>query len=69
MPLVVERLHQQDSRIPVLIGGAAVNQAFADKINKVTGEESYGGGVYYCRDAFAALSILDRLHHGERETA
>ena len=67
MPVVVEKLHQQHSAIPVLIGGAAVNQAFADRIVKLEEQDAYAGGVFYCRDAFEALAVLDKFSHENGE--
>jgi 5-methyltetrahydrofolate--homocysteine methyltransferase len=69
MPRVVEKLHHQHSAIPVLIGGAAVNQAFADRIVRLEEQGPYAGGVYYCRDAFDALAVLDKLPSGKGEKA
>jgi 5-methyltetrahydrofolate--homocysteine methyltransferase len=57
MPLVVAELRNRHLDIPVLIGGAAVNPEFAERINS----DAYTGGVYYCRDAFDALKVLDAL--------
>jgi 5-methyltetrahydrofolate--homocysteine methyltransferase len=67
MPVVGEKLHQQHSAIPVLIGGAAVNQAFADRIVKLEEQDAYAGGVFYCRDAFEALAVLDKFSHENGE--
>ena len=61
MPIIIEKLHALNSTIPVLIGGAAVNEPFAKKIAKDSSGAAYGGGVYYCKDAFEALSVLDGL--------
>lgn len=63
MPQVVQKLRQQHSTIPVMIGGAAVNQAFAERIVKLGEQEAYAGGVFYCRDAFDALAVLDKFAH------
>jgi 5-methyltetrahydrofolate--homocysteine methyltransferase len=61
MGLVVAELHRRGLRVPVLVGGAAVNPAFARRI-AVTGEgELYSGGVHYCADAFEALRVLDEV--------
>ena len=61
MPLVVKKLHDAHSHIPVLIGGAAVNQAFADRIEALAEKTRYMGGVYFCRDAFDALDRLEQI--------
>ncbi len=64
MPLVVEALREQDLRLPVLIGGAAVNPEFAERIGQKDGRV-YAGGVYYCADAFAALKALEQSKNGQ----
>lgn len=61
MPLVIEKLHTRSMQIPVLIGGAAVNNSFAQKIKQINNNEAYPGGVYYCQDAFEALSVMDTV--------
>jgi 5-methyltetrahydrofolate--homocysteine methyltransferase len=58
MPLVVEELNHRGKAIPVLVGGAAVNQAFADRIRILPDGKVYTGGVFYCKDAFDALKAL-----------
>ena len=60
MPMVVEELNRRSSNIPVLVGGAAVNQAFADRIRRLADGKPYAGGVFYCKDAFDALKVLDQ---------
>jgi len=59
MPMVVEALQQRSLSLPVLIGGAAVNQDFAERIHHGKTNQPYPGGVYYCQDAFDALKVLD----------
>jgi 5-methyltetrahydrofolate--homocysteine methyltransferase len=66
MPIIIEKLRALNSSIPVLIGGAAVNEPFARKIEKDNKGSIYGGGVYYCKDAFEALSVLDGLQAKEK---
>ncbi len=59
MRLCVEELQRRGLSLPVLIGGAAINPAFAERIGA-----DYAGGVYYCKDAFDALRVLEeRLGH------
>jgi len=70
MPLVIQELHQRGLQVPVLIGGAAINRAFKNRISMIGGTEPYPAGVFYCRDAFDGLSTLDRLcDPGRREAA
>jgi 5-methyltetrahydrofolate--homocysteine methyltransferase len=59
MPLVLDALQEKDLKLPVLIGGAAVNPEFAERIGAGKDGRAYAGGVYYCQDAFEALKVLD----------
>ncbi|HVS29177.1 MAG TPA: homocysteine S-methyltransferase family protein, partial [Solirubrobacteraceae bacterium] len=64
MPLCVTELHQQGLEFPVLIGGAAINRDFGRRILYPGGADSdevYGPGVFYCKDAFAGLAVMDEL--------
>ncbi len=64
MPACVQELHSQGLEFPVLIGGAAINRDFGRRILYPHGKESdeiYGPGVYYCKDAFAGLAVMDQL--------
>lgn len=58
MQRVVEELQRRGLSIPVLVGGAAINEKFAQRIALPEGGELYQGGVYYCKDAFEALQVL-----------
>lgn len=58
MEQVVKELHRRNLSIPVLIGGAAINTRFAERITLLEDGTPYSGGVYYCPDAFEALSVL-----------
>ncbi len=60
MASVVEALHKAGSNIPVLIGGAAINDTFAQHISEPNGAK-YQGGVYYAKDAFSGLRLLEGL--------
>jgi 5-methyltetrahydrofolate--homocysteine methyltransferase len=48
----------------VLIGGAAINRKFGLRALYPGGKDSddvYAPGVFYCKDAFEGLSVMDRL--------
>lgn len=60
MQLIVEKLNELGQSIPVIIGGAAINDAFAKRISLIDGN-SYKGGVYYAKDAFQGLKILEGI--------
>jgi 5-methyltetrahydrofolate--homocysteine methyltransferase len=65
----VEELDRQGLTVPVLIGGAAVNRDFAARISRINASDGssageshlYSGGVYYAKDAFEAIKVLDML--------
>ncbi len=64
MPLAIQELHSQQLAFPVLIGGAAINRNFGRRILYPGGPESedfYKPGVFYCKDAFEGLSVMDQL--------
>lgn len=61
MALAVKELAKRKICLPVLVGGAAINEAFAREISLLDDGSSYSGGVYYCRDAFEGLSRLNSL--------
>jgi 5-methyltetrahydrofolate--homocysteine methyltransferase len=61
MPICVQELDKRGMRVPVLIGGAAINRRFGRRALFVEGERPYDAGVFYCRDAFEGLDTMDRL--------
>jgi len=61
MPLCVQELDKRGIRIPVLIGGAAINRRFGRRAMFVDGERAYESGVFYCKDAFEGLDTMDSL--------
>ena len=71
MPLAVRELHERGLEYPVLVGGAAINRDFGRRILYPKGLESdevYDPGVFYCKDAFAGLAVMDQLVEPERRT-
>ncbi len=65
MSLVVSELHRRDLAFPVLIGGAAINRRFGRRILFAEDGEPYKPGVFYCKDAFEGLDVMDRLQDKE----
>jgi 5-methyltetrahydrofolate--homocysteine methyltransferase len=68
MPLCVQELHANDLQFPLLVGGAAINRKFGLRANYPDGKESdaiYEPGVFYCKDAFEGLAVMDQLVDGE----
>jgi 5-methyltetrahydrofolate--homocysteine methyltransferase len=72
MPICVSELHERGLQYPVLVGGAAINRDFGRRILYPHGQESddvYQPGVFYCKDAFQGLSVMDNLIDGEARAA
>src|SRR4051794_7999934 len=68
MPLAIQELHEQGLEFPVLVGGAAINRDFGRRIlypNGTASDEIYEPGVFYCKDAFEGLNVVDQLIDGE----
>jgi 5-methyltetrahydrofolate--homocysteine methyltransferase len=72
MPACIQELHAKSLSYPVLIGGAAINRAFGYRALYPGGKESeevYEPGVFYCKDAFEGLSVMDQLIDSDARTA
>ncbi|MFY9487419.1 MAG: homocysteine S-methyltransferase family protein [Solirubrobacterales bacterium] len=72
MPLAVQELHRKELEFPVLLGGAAINRKFGHRASYVNGKEDdtvYQPGVFYCKDAFEGLSVMDQLVDEETREA
>lgn len=62
MPLIVNELARRGLSYPVLIGGAAINRKFGRRILFLEEtNQPYEPGVFYCKDAFEGLSVMDKL--------
>jgi 5-methyltetrahydrofolate--homocysteine methyltransferase len=67
MPLCVKELYKRGLPFPVIIGGAAINRSFGRRILFVDEQTPdatptpYDPGVFYARDAFEGLDIIDKL--------
>ncbi|WP_320672595.1 homocysteine S-methyltransferase family protein [Patulibacter defluvii] len=64
MPLAVQELHREGLKYPVLVGGAAINRNFSYRAlhpNGLDDDTVYEGGVFYCKDAFEGLGVMDRM--------
>ncbi len=76
MPLCVKELYKRGLNFPVIVGGAAINRSYGRRILFVDEQTpdatpvAYEHGVFYARDAFEGLEIIDRLtsNPGERTT-
>jgi 5-methyltetrahydrofolate--homocysteine methyltransferase len=61
MPLCVQELDRRGLKVPVIIGGAAINRAYGYRTLFVEDGRPYAPGVFYAKDAFEGLEIMDRL--------
>jgi 5-methyltetrahydrofolate--homocysteine methyltransferase len=70
MPIAVKELEQRGLRFPVMCGGAAINPSFIRSAAFVDDEQSalYEPGVWYCKDAFEGLAVVDALRGDDRES-
>jgi len=70
MPLIINELARRGLEIPVLIGGAAINRAFGQRILFLDDSgEPYSAGVFYCKDAFEGLEVMEQLVVPEKHDA
>jgi 5-methyltetrahydrofolate--homocysteine methyltransferase len=72
MPACIQELHSKGMEYPVLIGGAAINRAFSYRALYPGGkasDEQYAPGVFYCKDAFEGLSVMDQLIDADAHNA
>jgi 5-methyltetrahydrofolate--homocysteine methyltransferase len=58
-----EMNHRGLARFPVLLGGAALTRGYVEDDLRAT----YDGEVFYCKDAFEGLSVLDTVLAGDGE--
>src|SRR5690606_5661785 len=71
MPLCAQELYRRGLRYPLLVGGAAINPSFVRSAAIVDPEAAvvYPAGMFYCKDAFEGLAVMDRLQApDERES-
>jgi 5-methyltetrahydrofolate--homocysteine methyltransferase len=67
MPLCVKELYKRGLDFPVIVGGAAINRSYGRRILFVDEQtpdstpQPYPAGVFYARDAFEGLEIVDKL--------
>jgi 5-methyltetrahydrofolate--homocysteine methyltransferase len=69
MQLIVNELDRRGLAIPVLIGGAAINDRFGQRILLTEDGRYYPGGVFYCKDAFEGLNTMESLRSPESRAA
>jgi 5-methyltetrahydrofolate--homocysteine methyltransferase len=61
MPVCVKEQDARGLAFPIIVGGAAINREFGRRIAFVEDERVFEPGVYYAKDAFEGLDIIDRL--------
>jgi 5-methyltetrahydrofolate--homocysteine methyltransferase len=69
MPLIVNEMHRRGHKIPILVGGAAINRRFGRRILFAEDGNAYEPGVFYCKDAFEGLDTMDALIDPNRQPA
>jgi len=69
MPLIVNEMQRRGHKIPILIGGAAINRRFGRRILFAEDGNAYEPGVFYCKDAFEGLDTMDSLIDPKRKPA
>jgi 5-methyltetrahydrofolate--homocysteine methyltransferase len=61
MPLIINELFRRSLEFPVLVGGAAINRRFGWRILYTDDGVPYPPGVFYCKDAFEGLEVMNTL--------
>ncbi len=69
MPYCVQELSRRNLTFPVVIGGAAINRKFGYKTHFLEDRSPYPGGVFYARDAFEGLDLVEQLVVPEKREA
>ncbi|HVO20613.1 MAG TPA: methionine synthase [Anaeromyxobacter sp.] len=67
MPFCVEELHRRNLTFPVIIGGAAINRRFGYRTAFTQDGTPYAGGVFYAKDAFEGLELVEALSDPARK--
>ncbi len=62
MPICVQEQDARGLHFPVIVGGAAINRDFGRRISLLDeGKRYFEPGLFYAKDAFEGLEIMDRL--------
>ncbi|GAC1584694.1 MAG: methionine synthase [Candidatus Velthaea sp.] len=61
MPICVKEQDARGLAFPVVVGGAAINRDFSRRISFIEGDRYFDPGLFYAKDAFEGLEIMDRL--------
>lgn len=66
MQYFVEHARDNNMKIPILCGGAAINSSYINRIAKEK-DVIYPAGVFYCKTAFDGLRVMNELMSEHRE--
>jgi 5-methyltetrahydrofolate--homocysteine methyltransferase len=66
MPLCAQELDRRGLKYPLLVGGAAINPSFVRSAAMLGEGRIYPEGMFYCKDAFEGLAVMDQLQTPER---
>jgi 5-methyltetrahydrofolate--homocysteine methyltransferase len=67
MPVCLEEQDARGLQFPVIIGGAAINRDFGRRISLLQdGTRFFEPGVFYAKDAFEGLELVDALTSGSQ---
>src|SRR6202011_5335688 len=61
MPALVKEQASRGLSYPVVIGGAAINRDFGRRVAYAADERFFEPGVFYAKDAFEGLDLMDGL--------
>jgi len=61
MPICVQEQASRGLAFPVLVGGAAINRDFGRRIALLDGQRFFEPGLFYAKDAFEGLEIMEQL--------
>jgi len=61
MPALIKEQASRGLTYPVVIGGAAINRDFGRRIAYAADERFFAPGVFYAKDAFEGLDLIDGL--------
>ena len=66
MQLFAEFARENNIKIPVICGGAAINSDYINRIAKGNGD-IYKPGIFYCKTAFDGLKIMNNIMSDEKD--
>lgn len=60
----LEMMKSMGIKVPVLLGGAALNDKFVEEFCRPI----YDGAIFYCKDAFEGIEAMNRIENGDFNT-